>query len=237
MKLGQPPPESILRDKQLSCFFWECSDTILKAAPFVSFSPVGSPHGRHSLRNYTDYPPTPHPPGLNEVDTGRVREALESSRSPATRRVYACQWRMFSAWAEGRDLPTLPADPSTVAAYLTERAGSGVSIATVQLARAAIAAEHVDASLEDPCAHPGVRRTRAGLSRMFGRPPLQTPPLTSDVAAAIRATARRPWPFPSGRMESESTAGAAGSSISPLYRRDHAGCSAATLRGFSPGVE
>ena len=46
----------------------------------------------------------------------------------------------------------------------------------------------------------------ADLYRMFGRPPLQATPLTSDVAAAIRATATRPRPFQTGRMESESTA-------------------------------
>ena len=161
----------------------------------------------HTLSETT---PTVHqlpiPPGLSDSDAGRVREALASSRSPATRRAYASQWRMFSAWAEARELSILPADPSSVAAYLTDRADSGVSISTVQLSRAAIAAAHLDANLEDPCAHPGVRRTMAGLSRMFGRPSMQATPLTSDVAAAIRATARRPRPFPSGRMESESTA-------------------------------
>ena len=46
----------------------------------------------------------------------------------------------------------------------------------------------------------------AGLSRMFGRPPLQATPLTSDVSAAIRATARRPRPLPSGRSVTQSTA-------------------------------
>ena len=45
-----------------------------------------------------------------------------------------------------------------------------------------------------------------GLYRMFRRPPLQATPLTSDVAAAIRATATRPRPFQTGRMESEPTA-------------------------------
>ena len=148
----------------------------------------------------------PIPPGLVAEDVGRVQEALESSRSPATRRAYASQWRMFTTWTEARGLSNLPAEPSVAAAYLTERAGSGVSVATVQLSRAAIAAAHSDANLEDPCAHPGVRRTMSGLSRMFGKPPLQASPLTSDVAAAIRATARRPRRLPSGRMESESTA-------------------------------
>ena len=148
----------------------------------------------------------PAPDGLESEDIGRVREALAASRSPATRRVYASQWRMFVAWTEARGLSSLPAEPSAVAAYLTERADSGVSVATMQLSRAAIAAVHSDANLEDPCAHPGVRRTMSGLSRMFGRPPQQASPLTSDVAAAIRATARRPRRLPSGRMESEATA-------------------------------
>ena len=103
-------------------------------------------------------------------------------------------------------MASLPAEPSVVAAYLTERAGSGISVATVQLSRASIAAAHPDANVEDPCAHPGFRRTMSGLSRMFGKPPQQASPLTSDVAAAIRATAKRPRPLPSGRMESESTA-------------------------------
>lgn len=150
--------------------------------------------------------PLPAPPGLKAEDVGRVRDALAASRSPATRRVYASQWRMFVAWTEARGLSCLPADPSAVAAYLTERADSGVSVATVQLSRAAIAAVHSDSDLEDPCAHPGVRRTMSGLSRMFGRPPRQASPLTSDVAAAVRATARLPRQLPSGRTESESTA-------------------------------
>ena len=115
-------------------------------------------------------------------------------------------------------LTNLPAEPSVVAAYLTERAGSGVSVATVQLSRAAIAAAHSDANLDDPCAHPGVRRTMSGLSRMYGKPPLQASPLTSDVAAAVRATARRPRRLPSGRMESESPPSAVGSSTSRLSR-------------------
>ena len=46
----------------------------------------------------------------------------------------------------------------------------------------------------------------AALTWMSGRPPLQATPLTSDVAAAIRATATRPRPFQTGRMESESIA-------------------------------
>ena len=146
------------------------------------------------------------PAGLNSDDFERVQEALESARAPATRRVYASQWRRFTAWAESRKATPLPASPSAIAAYLSERAASGVSIATLRLCRASIAAAHADANLEDPCSHPGVRRTMAGLARMGGRGTKQASPLTSDVAAAVRATAMRPRQGPSGRMESKETA-------------------------------
>ena len=142
------------------------------------------------------------PTGLNTDDAERVREALESARAPATRRVYASQWRRFTDWADRREVPTLPASPSAVAAYLSERAASGASIATLRLCRASIAAAHADANLDDPCSHPGVRRTMSGLARMLGRATKQAAPLTSDVAAAVRATAMRPRQGPSGRMES-----------------------------------
>lgn len=143
------------------------------------------------------------PAGLNADDFERVQEALESARAPATRRVYASQWRRFADWADRRDVQTLPASPSTVAAYLSGRAAAGSSIATLRLCRAAIAAAHADSNLEDPCSHPGVRRTMSGLARMLGRGTKQAAPLTSDVAAAVRATAMRPRQGPSGRMESE----------------------------------
>ena len=47
-------------------------------------------------------PQLPIPPGLVAEDVGRVNEALASSRSPVTRRAYASQWRMFTAWTGDR---------------------------------------------------------------------------------------------------------------------------------------
>ena len=145
-------------------------------------------------------------PGLAEADVGRVHAALDSARAPATRRAYDAQWRMYTAWASKRRLSPMPADPPAVAAYLADRAESGASLATIRLCRAAIAAAHVDANQEDPCAHPGVRRTMAGLSRLLGAAVQQAAPLTSDIAAAVRATSRLPRRGPTGRAESERTA-------------------------------
>ena len=145
-------------------------------------------------------------PGLLPVDVDRVQEALASARSPATRRVYASQWGVFTRWAGERGAESLPADPSIIAAYLAERARDGASVATLQVSRAAIAAAHVDANLDDPCAHPGLRRTLSGLARLNGRPPRQALGLTNEVAAAIRASALFPRRLPSGRTETHTTA-------------------------------
>ena len=88
------------------------------------------------------------------------------------------------------------ADPLTVARYLSVRAGSGASIATLRLA--AIAKAH-----EPPCRDRGVREALKGWCRRLARPQRQAPaplpptcspsyasPPPSPVAAA--AALRRP---------------------------------------------
>ena len=73
--------------------------------------------------------PTPasRPPaavtGLTDADNRRIAQALHHSRSPNTRAAYAHAWRRFSAWAQGRGAPPLPATPERVAAYLTRAGG------------------------------------------------------------------------------------------------------------------
>ena len=47
-------------------------------------------------------------------------------------------------------LALLPAEPLTVARYLAARAGSGASVATLQLATSAIAKAHEWAKVESP---------------------------------------------------------------------------------------
>ena len=80
-------------------------------------------------------------PALRAADQG-VASALESVLSDNTRRVYAAQWGLFVDWCGEVGLPSLPAEPLTVARYLAARAGSGASIATLRLAASAIAKAH-----------------------------------------------------------------------------------------------
>ena len=72
--------------------------------------------------------PSASMPALRAADQG-VADALQSVLSDNTRRVYAAQWRLFKHWCADVGLPSLPAQPLTVARYLAARANSGASVA------------------------------------------------------------------------------------------------------------
>ena len=149
-------------------------------------------------------------PDVSMPGNTRTDQAPAGSRSEATQRVYASQWAQWTAWARPRGCYALPANPLAVAAYLSDRARSGVAIATVRQARAAIAAFHGDAGVADPTDNEAVRRVMSGLPRDDSRPQRQATGITREGLAAIQATAARPRTGPSGRRESESQARARG---------------------------
>jgi hypothetical protein len=79
-----------------------------------------------------------------------VVAAIAAERAPSTLVLYASAWREFTRWCATRGLDAFPADPATVCAYLAERAEQGLSIATINVACAAIGYEHQRAGLPDP---------------------------------------------------------------------------------------
>lgn len=93
----------------------------------------------------------------------------------------------------------MPADPESVTVYLAERA-AGVKLATLHLARCAIAARHRQMGMDDPTRHGRVRQVLSGLARQYGTAQKQVVGLTAAGLAAIKATALRP-------SRSEGTAG------------------------------
>ena len=121
-----------------------------------------------------------------------MADALESVLSDNTRRVYAAQWRLFTAWCDEVGLSALPAEPLTVARYLAARANAGASIATMRLATSALAKAHEWAKLESPCRDPGVRASLKGWGRRLAKSQRQAGALTGDVLAVIRLTAVQP---------------------------------------------
>ena len=132
-------------------------------------------------------PPQPFNPTPSDYE--RIADAIEQSRAESTARVYAVQWRAFAEFCAERRAESLPADPATVAAYLTQRHAAGASYSTIAQACAAIAAAHRESRQPDPTKTEGVRRVRAGLARQKNTPK-QAAPIRAAQLNRIRADAR-----------------------------------------------
>ena len=70
----------------------------------------------------TDLVPTPTAriaiTNLDDLED-EARGYVAASRSPATMRAYASDWRAFTQWCDAHSLGSLPAEPSTVVLYMT----------------------------------------------------------------------------------------------------------------------
>ncbi len=134
-------------------------------------------------------PPAPAA-GLTGGDIQRIGRTLDQSVSQNTRTMYASAWRSFQAWTGARGVLAMPASPALVAGYLSHLAEERrLSVATVRLHKAALAAVHKANGHDDPTDNEGVKRILQGISRAHGRAQRQAKPLTAEALAAVRATA------------------------------------------------
>ena len=155
---------------------------------------IPAPAKDHSL-------PTPAA-GLTGADLARLRRSLDSSVSDNTRAMYNSAWRGFQSWTQARGALALPASPSLIAAYLAHLAEERrLSVATVRLHKAALAAIHKAAGHEDPTDNEGVRRIMQGIARAHGKGQKQARPLTAEALAAVKATARGRCPLGDGKRQ------------------------------------
>ena len=106
-------------------------------------APVSQPSAHGLLPNVAT--------GLTDQDRRRIEDALDHSVSDNTRLSYASAWRSFEDWTRARGVPPLPAPPELAAAYLLELAEERqLSVATIRLYKAALAAIHRSTGHEDP---------------------------------------------------------------------------------------
>lgn len=134
--------------------------------------------------------------GLTGGDLARLRKSLDSSVSDNTSVMYNSAWRSFRTWAQARGALDMPASPPLAAAYLAHLAEErGLSVATVRLHKAALAAAHRSAGHADPTDNEPVRQIMKGIARAHGKPQRQARPLTAEALAAVKATAGTPRPF------------------------------------------
>ena len=99
----------------------------------------------------------------------------EQASSPGTRRAYASDWADFTDWTCRHRLTALPAEPRTVALYVTAQQDR-LRPATLLRRLSAIAVAHRTADQPSPTGHELVRRAVAGLRRKHGaRRPVRPP--------------------------------------------------------------
>jgi integrase len=102
-----------------------------------------------------------------------AQEALEfkqAARSPATKRAYASDFRLFAAWCGQAGLGALPATISTIGLYMTELSTGAAKVSTISRKLTAISFRHKEEKLPSPCSmkadrelaqvYSGIRKTR-----------------------------------------------------------------------------
>ena len=128
--------------------------------------------------------------GITAVDRAQVVAALASATSPNTRRAYRSGWERWEAWSLNRSARVMPAEPSAVAAYLTNRARQGCAPATVRVDRAAISAAHRATGSADPTASAVVHEVMRSIAKAGrGRGRGQVQGLDWDAADRIATLA------------------------------------------------
>jgi len=114
-----------------------------------------------------------------------ARGYVAASRSPATMRAYASDWRAFTTWCDNHAVTALPADPTTVALYMTDLARTAKT-ATIRRRMSSISVAHQVAGLASPTADILVRSTWSGIRRTNGVAQIaKNALLTDDIRAMV----------------------------------------------------
>jgi integrase len=132
----------------------------------------------------TDLVPVPTAPivttDLDDLED-EARGYVAASRSAATMRAYASDWRAFTAWCDSHRLTVLPAEPSTVVLYMTDLTRTAKT-ATIRRRMSSISVAHQAAGLASPTADILVRSTWSGIRRTNGvAQTAKTALLTDDI--------------------------------------------------------
>src|SRR6266404_8843305 len=102
--------------------------------------------------------PTPAQPATRPLDRLREWQGMaEGAHSSNTRRAQKADGAIFQAFCEGRVESFLPADPTTIRAFIEHEENSGKKPATVRRYIATIGRAHIGAGLLNPCSGEAVR--------------------------------------------------------------------------------
>lgn len=110
----------------------------------------------------------PQTPQIGPAEAATIRGYLDESQAGATRSGYRSDLAHFTSWCDERSLPSLPAEPATVARYLADLAQAGYAVATLERRLAALSQAHQAAGCDTPTRSLAVRKVFAGIKRRHG---------------------------------------------------------------------
>jgi len=123
-------------------------------------------------------------PDLLRAEIERAADYARASRSAATQRAYASDWRIFVGWCATRQIENLPAAPGPVATFLAAEADRGVKANTIGRRLAAIGYHHRQAGFDPPQEQPGagvIREVLAGIRSTLGARKVRKAPADADT--------------------------------------------------------
>ena len=127
---------------------------------------------------------------LAPLDLDRqARLFLAAAKAPNTLRAYRSDWAHFESWCRSHDRESLPAEPATVAYYLTALAATHKP-ASLQRRLTAITRAHQAAGCSSPASleHAPVSEVLKGIRRTLGTAQQGKAPLfTADLRRMIEA--------------------------------------------------
>ncbi|MCW5940816.1 MAG: site-specific integrase [Fimbriimonadaceae bacterium] len=126
---------------------------------------------------------------LDVLDLGglrdEAREYARRSKGSGTVALYSREWRKFVGWCSMGGFDALPADPEIVALYVTALSRTQ-SVASMNVAVAAISQAHQAVRLASPTQTPAFREVWRGIRRTIGVAPReQKAPATTEVVKAM----------------------------------------------------
>lgn len=116
----------------------------------------------------------------------QAREYIGQAKASNTLRAYRSDWKDFKGWCAAQGVCAMPAEPQTVAYYLTALIKKGLKVSTLQRRISAISQAHQAADHETPTKHAAVKSVWAGIRRAEGTAQEgKAPVLTADIRAMV----------------------------------------------------
>ncbi len=115
-----------------------------------------------------------------------IQRYLACAQADSTKQAYRADWRAFNDWCTLRNYPSLPADPGTVALYISKLADDGFKVSTIARRLVTIEQFHNNRELSSPVATALVQTVFKGIQRKIGtKPNSKRPILLSDLQTML----------------------------------------------------